>query len=159
MKKIPALFICCAIFFSANAQTEKSFPPPPPPQNVVAINDSAANTSVFTKVEVEAQFPGGEMAWRNYLMKNLNVTNAEKDVKYPVGKNSFFVTIIVKFIVDKEGNISAAEAENKDADPSCIAEAIRVIKMSPKWIPARQNKRVVNAYRRQPISFSFQKQN
>ncbi len=35
-------------------------------------------------------------------------------------------------------------------------EAIRVIKRGPKWTPAIQNGRNVNAYRKQPITFVVQ---
>ncbi|RZM17984.1 MAG: hypothetical protein EOO88_41905, partial [Pedobacter sp.] len=33
------------------------------------------------------------------------------------------------------------------------AEAIKAIKKGPKWTPAIQNGRNVNAYRRQPITY------
>jgi periplasmic protein TonB len=33
------------------------------------------------------------------------------------------------------------------------AEVIRMIKRSPKWIPAQQEGRFVNAYRQQPVTF------
>ena len=32
-------------------------------------------------------------------------------------------------------------------------EVMRIIKKGPKWIPAMQNGRPVNAYRRQPVTF------
>jgi len=35
-------------------------------------------------------------------------------------------------------------------------EAVRVIKKGPKWTPAIQNGRQVNAYRKQPITFQVQ---
>ena len=35
-------------------------------------------------------------------------------------------------------------------------EAVKVIKKGPKWTPALQNGRNVNAYRRQPITFQVQ---
>jgi protein TonB len=153
MKAFTFLLICFGFVVSGFAQTDTTFPPPPPPQKSVSVNDK----DVFTEVEVEAGFPGGDEGWKNFLMKNLNVDKVGENIKFPKGKKKFIETVIVKFIVNKEGNISAVSVENKDADSNCIAEAIRVIKMSPKWTPAKQNGRVVNAYRRQPISFFFQK--
>jgi ATP-dependent DNA helicase DinG len=37
-------------------------------------------------------------------------------------------------------------------------EAIKIIKRGPKWTPALQNGRNVNAYRRQPITFVVEEQ-
>ncbi len=39
---------------------------------------------------------------------------------------------------------------------SKLAEvAVNAIRKGPKWIPARQNSREVNAYRQQPITFTI----
>ena len=35
------------------------------------------------------------------------------------------------------------------------AEAIRLIKTSPNWLPAIQNGKKVNAYRKQPVTFQL----
>ncbi|HNF42736.1 MAG TPA: hypothetical protein PLT49_03665, partial [Ferruginibacter sp.] len=41
--------------------------PPPPP-----LADSVREANiVFTRVEVEAMFPGGQEGWRQFLVKNL----------------------------------------------------------------------------------------
>jgi protein TonB len=119
--------------------------------------DSSGEIKIFTKVEVEASFPGGEEGWRKYLIQNLNVDKVAKKIKIPRGEKEFRETIVVKFIVAKNGNISNVTAENGDANSYCVAEAIRVIKISPDWIPAQQNGRYVNAYRRQPITFLFER--
>lgn len=132
-----------------NAQ---DFPPPPPPPD----KDNVDNM-IFTKVDVEAAFPGGDAGWRNYLMENIRTKKIARKIFIPKGTNKLVQTVIVKFIVDKNGNISNAVAENNDVDLMCITEAVRVIKISPKWIPAKQNGRMVNAYRRQPITFSFER--
>ena len=112
---------------------------------------------IFTKVDIEAQFAGGETGWRKYLMQNLDGDKVAKKIKIPSGEKQFKETIIVKFVVSKDGSISYVEAENADANAYCIAEAERVIKISPKWVAAKQNGRTVNAYRRQPITFLFER--
>ncbi len=102
---------------------------------------------VFTKVENEAQFPGGQQAWIRYLQKNLNA-NAPVDNGAPAGTYQ----VIVKFIVSKDGSISDVQAESKHGF-GMEDEAVKIIKRGPKWTPALQNGRNVNAYRRQPITF------
>ena len=102
---------------------------------------------VFTKVEIEAEYPGGQGAWGNYLRKNLS-----GDVATQNGATAGTYTVIVKFIVSKDGTISDVTPETS-VGYGMEQEAVRVIKKGPKWTPAQQNGRIVNAYRRQPITF------
>ena len=102
---------------------------------------------VFTKVEQEAAFPGGEAAWRRYLQNNLD---ANTPVENGAAEGTY--QVIVKFIVSKDGSISQVEAETSFGH-GMETEAVKIIKKGPKWTPANQNGRAVNAYRRQPITF------
>jgi periplasmic protein TonB len=107
---------------------------------------------VFTKVENEAEFPGGDGAWRRYLEKNLNA-NTPVDNGAPEGTYQ----VIVQFIVSKDGSISDVKAVT-DHGYGMEAEAIKIIKKGPTWKAALQNGRNVNAYRKQPITFLVQEQ-
>ena len=107
----------------------------------------ASKEKIFEKVEVEAEFPGGLPAWRRYLERNLNA-QVPSDAGAPTG--SF--TVVVKFIVDKSGSISDVKALTNHGF-GMEEEAVRAIKRGPKWTPAIQNGRNVNAYRQQPITF------
>ena len=107
---------------------------------------------VFTKVENEAQFPGGTAAWVRYLQKNLNANTPVDN-----GARSGTYQVIVKFIVSKDGSISEVQPETKHGY-GMEEEAIKIIKRGPKWTPALQNGRNVNAYRRQPITFVVEEQ-
>jgi periplasmic protein TonB len=106
--------------------------------------------TIFTKVEVEAGFPGGDAAWRNYLQKNLNT-----EVPADNGAGEGTYTVIVKFVVSKDGSLSDITCESDPGFGIC-EEAKRVIKRTKNWTPAIQNGRNVNAYRRQPITFLVQ---
>ncbi|MEO6233409.1 MAG: energy transducer TonB [Ferruginibacter sp.] len=119
---------------------------------IVEAPKSNDEDKIFTKVENEAQFPGGQAAWVRYLQKNLN-PNAPIDNGAPGGTYQ----VIVKFIVSKDGTISDVQAETKYGY-GMEAEAIKIIKKGPKWTPALQNGRNVNAYRRQPITFVVEEQ-
>jgi len=63
----------------------------------------------------------------------------------------------IGFIVSKDGSISDVVAETKFGY-GMEAEAVKIIKKGPKWTPALQNGRNVNAYRRQPITFIVEEQ-
>jgi protein TonB len=155
MKTILAFFICTIFSIACNAQNDKTFPPPP---GTSASTDTSKDDRIFSKVEFEAQFPGGDAGWRNFLIDNLKLTKIGKKLKFEKGQKRISETVIVKFIVSKDGSISEVTIENEDANPLFKAEAIRVIKDSPNWKPAIQNGRKVNAYRRQPITFVFDKE-
>lgn len=98
----------------------------------------------FTKVEVEASFAGN---WRKYLERNLNAA-----IPVQNGARTGSYTVIIQFIVDMDGNLSDVKALTTHGF-GMEEEAVRVIKAGPKWEPAIQNGRKVNAYRKQPITF------
>ena len=135
------IFISCILFFVTKmsiAQNTSEVPPPPPLDS---------SNGILSKVEYEAGFPGGDEAWVKYLQKNLKANTPIKN-KAPVGTYQ----VIVQFIVSRDGSISNITAETSFGY-GMEEEVIRVIKKGPKWIPAYQNGRTVNAYRRQPITF------
>ena len=105
---------------------------------------------IFEKVEVEASFPGGDAGWRRFLERNVNGQVAS-DNGAPEGS----YTVVIQFIVDKAGNISDVKSLTKHGY-GMEEEAVRAIKRGPKWVPAIQNGRNVNAYRKQPITFVVQ---
>lgn len=105
---------------------------------------------IFDKVEIEAGFPGGDAKWRQYLERNANGQVAS-DNGAPEGT----YTVVVQFVVDKEGNISDVKALTGHGY-GMEQEAVRVIQKGPKWTPAVQNGRQVKAYRKQPITFQVQ---
>lgn len=122
----------------------------------IALNAGAQNAPVdsavvdgktYTKVEVEADYPGGIEAWKKFLIKTLNSEVPGKNHS-PAG----LFTVIAKFIVTKNGTVDSIAAETNNGF-GIEEEVIRVIKKSGTWTPAMQNGKPVNAYRRQPITF------
>ena len=105
---------------------------------------------IFNKVEKEAAFPGGDPAWRKYLVKNLN-----PNVPIDNGAVMGLYTVIVKFVVSTDGSISGIEAET-NLGYGMEKEVMRIIKNSGNWEPAYQDGKTVNAYRRQPVTFSVE---
>ncbi len=105
---------------------------------------------VFTKVEVDATYIGGESAWRRYLSNNLDA-----GVPGENGAAPGTYTVIVRFIVSKDGSVSDVQAETNHGS-GMEQESVRAIKKSGKWTPAIQNGRNVTAYKRQPITWVVQ---
>jgi len=104
-------------------------------------------TKEFKTVQIQAKFPGGPDAWIKYLQRNLR-----SDVPVENGAAPGKYTVIVSFLVDKEGNISEVKAEN-DPGFGTANEAVRVIQRGPKWTPAVQNGRNVIYRQKQSITF------
>jgi len=102
--------------------------------------------ALFRKVEIESSFPGGTQAWARFLNKNLHYPDEGMS-------NGVEGTVMVQFIVDKDGHISDAVAISGPEQGGLREEAIRVIKKSGQWTPAVQNGRYVKSYKRQPVIF------
>jgi protein TonB len=118
---------------------------------VEAPKDNEDYDKTFTKVEIESEYPGGPAAWLRYLNKNF---------RYPddAVNNDIQGTVVVQFIVDKEGIVSDVSAISGPSDGGLRDEAIRVIKKSGRWTPAVQNGRQVKSYKKQPIVFKLEAQ-
>jgi len=106
---------------------------------------------VFTKVEIEATFPGGDAGWSRYVKKEIE---SHIDELTEAGQSG---QCRVRFIVSKDGTVSDVVALTMKG--SKLAEvAENAIRKGPKWTPAQQNGRHVNAYREQPVTFTIQDQ-
>ena len=103
---------------------------------------------VFLVVEQMPEFPGGEKALRAFLAEN---------VKYPkiAKENGIYGRVICQFIVEKDGSISDVKAAKSSGEISLDREAIRVIKMMPKWKPGKQRNEPVRARYTLPITFKL----
>lgn len=109
-------------------------------------------SQVYSKVEVEASFPGGVKAWEAFLKRNLNAM-IPVDKGAPAGR----YTIFVRFIVDKDGNTSDFKPLTNHGF-GMEQEVLRVLKLTNMWTPAVQGGRAVKAYRTQPVTFVVEEQ-
>jgi hypothetical protein len=133
------LFTFLLVFTSVTAWAQQP--------NTTGTPQPADTNVIFTKVEVEPSFPGGEKEWNKYIHEQL-----KKDIRSLVDDWRSRGICEVQFIVDKDGSISDVEALT--LQKSFLAKlTITAIKNGPKWIPASQNGRTVKAYRRQKVTF------
>ncbi len=111
--------------------------------------ETTGPNDVFTVVEQMPQYPGGEKARVDFMMKNL---------KYPKSaqKSGLQGTVYVSFIVEKDGSIKKAEVI-RGIGTACDQEALRVVKMMPKWKAGKQRGKTVRTKYTLPISFSLGK--
>lgn len=102
---------------------------------------------IFTAVEQQPDFPGGQSAMYKFLGEN---------IKYPAAAQRANVSgrVFVKFVVEKDGSIGAVEVL-KGIGFGCDEEAIRVIKSMPKWNPGRQNGKNVRVFYNMPVVYKL----
>lgn len=101
-----------------------------------------------------ARFPGKEGSWLKYLESNLNSKLSVKYVKLPKGQSEASQTVLVEFIVAEDGTISNLQVLNKnEVHPRLAEEAVRVIKESPRWVPANFYGEKIPSSCRQAIVF------
>lgn len=105
------------------------------------------NDMVFDVVEVMPQFPGGQIAMLQYLMKN---------IKYPeqAMKEGIQGRVTVRFIVEKDGSISDVKPV-LSVHPLLNKEAVRVVKSMPKWSPGKHNGKPVRVRFNLPVMFKL----
>lgn len=112
-------------------------------------NPSALNEAPikFTVVQKIPEFPGGWSAFMQWLTKNL---------KYPVAAQQSKVqgTVVVSFIVNKDGSIANVKITTS-ANPLLDREALRVMKMMPKWKPGIDKNKVCRTMIAIPVVFKL----
>ena len=91
------------------------------------------------------QFPGGQDSLASFLRRNLHWPEREIDVQ---GR------VIIQFTVTKIGKIKHPHIIRK-IYKSFDAEALRVIKLMPNWIPAHLNGKPVEMMYTMPINFTI----
>ena len=121
-------------------KTISSMPKTSPPSTSTAPIDGS--TEVFTVVEQQPMFPGGVNAMFKFQYPEAAIKKRKQ------GK------VFVSFVVNTDGSLSDLQIL-KGIRYGCDAEAIRVMKAMPNWIPGHQSGRPVAVKYNLPISFQL----
>jgi len=114
-------------------------------KSVEVVPHTNKNTILYDDpVEILPHFPGGYQKFQVFLAKNLKYPDSEVQGR-----------VILMFIVEKDGQITHVKVI-KSLAPEFDAEAVRVIKLSPKWIPKTADGKPVRSWMSLPINFSLQ---
>lgn len=106
------------------------------------------DTTIYTTVEKMPTFPGGEFKMYEFLAMN---------IRYPqrAREDGYSGTVYVRFIVEPDGTITNIEVA-KGVGGGCSEEAVRVVKLMPKWIPGEAFGKKVRVTYTLPINFRLQ---
>ncbi|MBU2266673.1 MAG: TonB family protein, partial [Bacteroidetes bacterium] len=105
------------------------------------------DNQVFTNVEQLPTYPGGLKEFQKFLSENL---------KYPAKarENNIQGRVFLHFTVEKDGSLSDIKVV-RGIGSGCDEEAVRVLAISPKWNPGKQNGKVVRVSYTIPIFFQM----
>ena len=105
---------------------------------------------VFTIVEDMPLFNGkpAEEGFRDWVTKNMNYPSIARE-------NGISGKVFVEFLINQTGDLVDAKLV-RGADPLLDAEALRVIRMSPKWTPGKQHGKPVKVKYIFPVFFQLQ---
>jgi protein TonB len=120
-------------------------PPTEAPTAVTKVLEIEEDNTAFITVEVQPSFIGGNSEMYKFLGKNL---------KYPTAAQRANIQgkVFLSFIVEKDGSITDIETM-KGIGFGCDEEAMRVVKLMPKWIAGKQNGRNVRVKFTIPVFF------
>ncbi|MES2064121.1 MAG: TonB family protein [Bacteroidota bacterium] len=102
---------------------------------------------IFTAVEQVPTFPGGDAAFGKFLAVNTIYPKAARE-------SNIQGRVIVRFIVEKDGSLTGIKVL-RGIGYGADEEALRVLKLSPKWNPGIQNGRTVRVEYSVPINFAL----
>ncbi|SEI56612.1 TonB family C-terminal domain-containing protein [Dyadobacter sp. SG02] len=151
---LPALIICACM--TSHAQVRKRQLPVDtaaqevhlrdllyrnPPENV-----GLSEEKVFAEYEQQPSYPGGANAMYGFIKANMRTPPAAK-------KAHVSGRVFLSFMIGVTGEISDVMVL-KGIGFGCDAEAVRLVKSMPKWIPGTQQGKPVRVKYNLPILFT-----
>lgn len=149
MKKNLFILPLLALALKSNAQaTEKVFQDditPVPVEKTIAEDDDTIYPSAG--IDELPQFPGGISALFKFVNDNFKKPSPD-----------FSSRLIASIVVEKDGTLSNIKVL-RTPDTETATELIRVLKKSPKWIPAKHHHAVVRCAYTLPFIFPLKAPN
>lgn len=117
-------------------------------KSMVVKEDTTSSEIIFGDIdEQQPSFRGGNQALKKFIDTNLQYPKQLKD--------SVQGRAIISFMILRDGSISDAKVV-KSLHPLLDQEALRVVKMMPKWLPGKTNGQSVVTRYLLPITFTPQ---
>ena len=118
-------------------------------QHVAVKEEEIVEEEIFLNAETMPSFMGGDLSvFRNWVQKQLN---------YPpiAMENGIQGKVITQFVVEKDGRLTNIQVLSTP-DRSLTEEAVRVLKLSPRWSPGKQRNQPVRIKYTLPVEFRIQ---
>ena len=118
-------------------------------QQVSIPNNQANDTTIYNKVDKDPEYNGGVEKLNKFLSDNLIYPKDE-------GEQTIQGKVIITFIIEKDGSLSNLKIV-RGLSPKIDKESLRVLMLSPNWIPGFINGYPVRCLYTLPLQFSFEK--
>lgn len=101
----------------------------------------------MTDADIMPNYPGGEAALYQFL---------SSQIRYPADalEHKIEGKVFVRFVINPDGSITKVNVL-RGIGYGCDEEAIRVVKMMPKWMPGEENGQKVPVYSSLAVNFKF----
>ena len=111
-------------------------------------NDEQHEEPTFFAIpEIHPDFPGGFVAMQKFIKDNLKYPQAAREA-------GISGTVYIEFVVWNDGSIRKV-AVKRGIGGGCEEEAMRIVKLMPKWIPGLQRTKPVNVPMVLPVKFKL----
>jgi protein TonB len=107
----------------------------------------ASDTTIYTAVDLEAEFPGGLAYFRKFMLENLD---GNVPVRHKAKEGTY--QVVLRFVVEKTGSISNIAPET-NYGYGMEKEAMRVMKKAGYYMPARAGGKNVRSYKQEKFTF------
>lgn len=108
-----------------------------------SFSDTVSGEPPVMFAEEMPEFPGGPDSLNAFLMRN---------VQWPIGYGCATGTVLVEFIVEKDGTITHPTI-SVSLGSAFDNEALRLVSLMPKWKPARTQGKPIRSYYKIPMTF------
>jgi|GEM_PF-716586 len=110
-------------------------------------DESGDDDEVYGAVDVMPEYFGGVNAMFDFIQKNVNYPESAK-------KKGIEGRVFVQFVVEKDGSLSSFQVL-RGVNDELNDEAIRVLKMMPKWKPGMKDGKPVRVQYTMPFKFQL----
>lgn len=113
----------------------------------IMADDNVEPDTIYAVPQTPAIFTGGQNAMQSFFSKNIQTP--ESSGRLVKGK------VFIRFMVNKNGELSRVYLV-KGLTEACNKESLRLVKLMPTWISAREAGKKVNSWQTLPIFFEIE---
>lgn len=106
----------------------------------------SGDSLIYTISETSASYYKGNQNLGSFIKNNLVYPEQFKN-------QSLKEFVLIKFVIERSGKISNIKVLTKNNKKEFIEEAVRLINLVPKWIPATYDNKNIRAYLTIPFNF------
>jgi len=114
-----------------------------PPQDKPQKGDSLS----YRRIDKQPEYPGGTEAMFGFIMENLRYPQKARESRIE-GR------VIINFTVKTDGSVADVETM-RGIGGGCDEEAVRVVKLMPKWKPGEDQGKKINVSMILPVKFTL----